>query len=363
MGLWVKKLCGLYGNNSFEVFKFNKFVYWMMVKESVDSGGKPQSENAMEDFGSKGENNIQNMPLSIFGWLGLLFSVFCWGLSFPLLKIALEEIEPITLAVIRYVIAVIPLLIFMIAKNGKNSFIKPLKEDFWFFVCLSLVGITLPNVFQNYGMTMTSAHLSSIIQASGPVFTIIMAVILLKEAFGWAKIAGTLIALSGTFLLVTGGGLDLQDSTVLGNLLVLISAFSYAFSSIMSKKILEKYDPITVATMTMFLGTLILAVFMITESPHQRIPQISVNGWILVITLAVLPGAAALLVWYKILRTTELSRIILFIYLIPVFATAIAYVWPGEIIQPTTILFAALIVCGVLIAQYEKRKKEGILGK
>jgi drug/metabolite transporter (DMT)-like permease len=249
----------------------------------------------------------------------------------------------------------------MIVNSGKKSLLKPLKEDFWFFISLSLVGITLPNLFQNFGMTLTSAHLSSIIQASGPVFTIIMALIILKEPLGKNKVLGTVIAVSGTFLLVTGGGFDLRDSSVLGNLLVLMSAISYAFSSILSKKILEKYDALTVATITMFLGTLILGAFMVFESPLERIPQISFSGWMIVIVLAILPGTIALLIWYKILRTTEVSRIILFIYLIPVFATAIAYFWPGEEIKLTTILFAFLIVCGVAIAQYERKNNKKVV--
>ncbi|UCG70499.1 MAG: DMT family transporter [Thermoplasmata archaeon] len=300
----------------------------------------------------------ENVPLSLIGMMGLLFAVFCWGLSFPLLKVALDEIEPITLGAIRYIIGVAPLVIFMVAIRGKESFLRPLKEDLLFFFSLGLVGITLPNIFQNYGMTMTYAHVSSIIQASGPIFTIILAVFILKEPLVRNKVIGTVIALSGTFLLVTGSGLDLLGSTSIGNFLVLLSAISYAISSIMSKKILEKYDPLTVATMSMFLGTVILAVLMVFESPAQRIPQISTRGWVIVLLLAMLPGTLALLAWYHVLRTSEVSRIILFIYLIPIFATAISYFWPGEVIKVTTVIFAALIISGVVIAQYEKNEKK-----
>jgi drug/metabolite transporter (DMT)-like permease len=336
--LWILKM-----DSSLEVFKFNKLVNRAMVNTYLKAQHKKGSDN---------------LPLSLFGMLGLLFAVFCWGLSFPLLKMALDEIEPITLGAIRYIIGVAPLIIYLIAIGGKESFLRPLKEDLTFFISLGLVGITLPNVFQNYGMTMTEAHVSSIIQASGPIFTIILAVFFLKEPLRRNKVIGTVIALSGTFLLVTGSGLDLMGSTFLGNFLVLMSAISYAISSIMSKKILEKYDPLTVATMSMFLGTVFLACLMIFESPAERIPQISTRGWVIVLLLAMLPGTLALLVWYHILRTSEVSRIILFIYLIPIFATAISYFWPGEVIKLTTVIFAALIIFGVLAAQYEKIEKK-----
>lgn len=295
--------------------------------------------------------------LPTFSLIGILFAVFTWGLSFPLLKIALEAVPPITLAVLRGVIGTIPLIVFMILKWGWKGFSKPLKEDFWFFLSLGVVGITLPNIFQNYGMRMTSAHLSSIIQSSGPIFTIILAVLLLKEPLGINKILGSAIAIMGTILLVTGGGLDLTDSTLIGNFLVLMSAISYSISSIMSKRILERYEPLKVATLSMFLGTLILALFLVFESPTKDVPSISLEYWLIIIVLALLPGSLALLIWYKILKDTEVSQLILFIYLIPVFATAIAYFWPGEIISPYTIFFAFLIVCGVMIAQHDKMSK------
>jgi drug/metabolite transporter (DMT)-like permease len=333
--------------NKYEFFKSANRVIRAMEDEKSDPKGQNKSLS----------NKSPNDPLSIFSWMGLLFAVFCWGLSFPLLKAALEEVEPITLGAIRYLIAVIPLIIFMVVRSGKNSFIKPLKEDFLFFLSLGIVGITLPNLFQNYGMTMTQSHVSAIIQASGPVFTIILAVLILKEPLGRNKVLGTMIALSGTLLLVTGSGFDLFGSTTFGNFLVLLSAISYAVSSIMSKKILHKYDPLCAATMSMFLGTIILIGLMIFESPVQRVPQISSEGWIIILILAILPGALALLVWYTVLKTAEVSRIILFIYLVPIFAAVISYLWLKEEILITTILFGFLIICGVVIAQYEKKNR------
>lgn len=329
----------------------------------IDLGAESQRAlNRGNSHKAPGEQTVpqkpQNQPLTSFGWMGLLFAVFFWGMSFPLLKVALDVVEPITLGVLRYVIGLIPLVIFLVLKGGWEGMLKPLKEDWGFFLALGLVGITLPNIFQNYGMTMTSAHLSSIIQASGPIFAILMAVLLLKEPLGINKVVGTLIALSGTFLLITGGGMGQGDSTFIGNFLVLMSAISYSISSIMSKKILEKYEPLTVATMSMLLGTAILAVFMIFESPWEKVPTISLYYWNIILVLALLPGSLALLIWYKILRTSELSRIILFIYLIPVFATAISYFWPKEVIKLSTVLLAFLIVCGVFIAQYERSNKK-----
>ena len=298
----------------------------------------------------------KNVPLSSLSLLGILFAVFLWGFSFPLLKVALEVVEPITLAALRFAIGLIPLLLYLVFNDGWNGIITPLKEDGKFFIGLAVMGIVLPNILQNYGMIWTTAHLSSIIQSSGPIFTIIMAVMLLREPFGINKALGSALALTGALLLVTEGGVTLTGSKFIGNFLVLMSAFSYSVSSVMSKKILEKYGPLTVAVVSMTIGTVILALLSIFENPVDGIVNLSPRIWVIVILLALLPGSLALLIWYKVLRTSELSRLILFIYLIPVFATAISVYWPGEVVTISTVLFALLIVCGVMIAQYEKRR-------
>ena len=300
----------------------------------------------------------KNRPLSPLSLLGMLFAIFTWGLSFPLLKVVLDGgIQPITLAVLRYAIGLIPLLLYVAVKRDKDAVIRPLKEDWRFFLLLGLIGIVLPNLLQNYGMVWTTASLSSIIQSSGPIFTIILAVLLLREPLGINKMLGTALALTGALLLVTEGGVVFTGSTFLGNVLILMSAISYSFSSILGKKLLERYRPFAVVFLSMAIGTVILGVLSIFESPAENVGQISSYHWFIVVVLALLPGVAALLIWYTVLRTTEVSRLILFIYLIPVFATAISVIWLEEVITLSTLLFALLIVCGVMMAQYEGKKR------
>ena len=302
-----------------------------------------------------------NLPLSPSALFALLFAVFFWGLSFPLIKEALDlGILPITLAVLRYMIGLIPLILYLVIKRDLKPMMKALRDDWKLFLALGLVGITFPNLLQNYGMVWTSAHVSSIIQASGPVFTIILALFFLREHLGLYKIAGTALAIIGTLLLITEGGVTFKGTTFLGNLLVMLSAISYAFSSILSKKSLEKYEPLTVAILSILVGTPFLALFWVIENPVEQVPRISAYLWSIVIILAILPGVAALLLWFTVLKTREVSRVILFIYLIPVFATAIAYFIFEEAITISTVFFAFIIICGVTIAQYEyKKRKEG----
>jgi drug/metabolite transporter (DMT)-like permease len=267
-------------------------------------------------------------------------------------------VPPITLAALRLGIGLIPLIVFLTLKKGWKGVIKPLKEDWKLFVCLGVIGIVLPNLFQNYGMIWTEANLSSIIQSSAPIFTILLAVVLLHEPLGINKVFGATLALSGSLLLVTEGGMSFGGSKFIGNFLILMSAVSYSFSSILGKKMMEKHDPFTITILSMVIGGIILAVFSFFEHPQEHVPHLSNYHWSLIVILAILPGSLALLIWYTVLKSTEVSKLILFIYLIPVFATVISYLSPlREIITLKTVLFALLIVCGVMIAQFNKSRK------
>jgi hypothetical protein len=114
----------------FEFFKSENRFIRMMADTELDSENQYISAGSESKEQTTKDPKIQNRPLNYLGWLGMFFAVFCWGFSFPVLKIALDEVEPITLAALRYAIALIPLFLFLFLKKGIDSILKPLKEDF-----------------------------------------------------------------------------------------------------------------------------------------------------------------------------------------------------------------------------------------
>ena len=118
------------------------------------------------------------MPKKIFYFIIVLSAILMWSFSFPLIKIVLDDgVPPITLAAIRAIVF-IPILIFLLIKHGKKNF-SISKYDLLIYLSIGLFTIILPGILQNTGMMYTTASISSIIQTSGPIFTIIFAIILL----------------------------------------------------------------------------------------------------------------------------------------------------------------------------------------
>ena len=275
-----------------------------------------------------------------------------WSFSFPLIKIVLDNgVPPITLAAIRAIVF-IPILLFLLIKHGKKN-IPSSKKDWLIYLSIGLFTIILPGILQNTGMMYTSASISSIIQTSGPVFTIIFAIILLNESADKKKIIGTIIALVGSISLVVSldENFNLFDSSVYGNFLILLSGISYAISSIITKKGLERKNPLQILGFSSLLGFIVLSLLSLFENPFNVIINLSIETWLAIVLLTIFPSFIALLFWYEAMINEDISRLVLFIYLMPIFAVIFSYILIGEIISIQTILFATLIIIGVAIAQ------------
>jgi len=279
-------------------------------------------------------------------------AILMWSFSFPLIKIVLDNgVPPVTLAAMRAIVF-IPILVFLLIKQGRK-YIPVSKEDWLIYLSIGLFTIILPGILQNTGMMYTTASVSSIIQTSGPIFTIIFAIVILNESADKKKIVGSICALIGTIFLVISldNNINLFDSSVYGNFLILLSGVSYAISSIITKKGLERKNPLQILGFSSLVGFIVLSVISSFERPLDVIINLSIETWFAIFLLVIFPSFIALLFWYEAMINEEISRLVIYVYLMPVFAVIFSYILIGEIISIQTLLFAVLIIVGVALAQ------------
>ena len=151
-------------------------------------------------------------------------------------------------------------------------------------------------------MIYTTSSVSSIIQTSSPIFTIILAILFLGESKHIQKIIGSAIALVGTMLLVVSTDEDftLVGTTVYGNFLILLSGISLSISSIITKKGLERIKPIQMLGFSSFIGFIVLSKISIFEEPQNIIINLSSEIWMSIFLLALFPSFIAILFWYEV---------------------------------------------------------------
>jgi len=289
----------------------------------------------------------------------LLTSIVLWASTFPLISVGLEYFPPMVMALLRYGLALIPLFFFLLRDKSVREIWFLLKERWLLFIGVGLTTTTLPQFFQNYGMLHVSASETSIIQASNPVFGVLFGILLLKEQAKKEKMIGVTIALFGAIFLSTGGNLEnIGSGDSFWAFLILLSAIVYAFSGVMVKRGLERTDALTITTLGIAMGTIFCIPFLLIpgELAWFSQPTLGPIPLSILIYLATLPTGLAMVLWFRTMANMELSRIAIYVYLIPVFATAISVLFFGEKITSIMVVAGVMIIAGVALAQYAPKR-------
>jgi len=280
--------------------------------------------------------------------LSAVSAVALWGLAFPLIQIGLEDFSPIMLGFLRFVLASALMLVFIVVMYSFEQVAATVRKEWKPLLILGLLYVTIPNIAQNIGLQSGTSSIASVIQSSGPVMTLIFAVLLLKERMTSMKAMGTVVAMAGTILLVASGGISLQDEDFTSNVFILMSATSYGLAWVSAKRMLERNPPVLIIGLSLMFGTVLLAVAVPFESP--MVFEVNTDSVVNLLVLGLLCGSISSLLYLSSLEKHEVSRMAFFIYLMPVFASVFAWILRGEGVETWTAVCGLIIVAGILIA-------------
>jgi len=281
----------------------------------------------------------------------MLLLAIMWGLSIPITKLGLETIPPITLTAIRFVVAV-PL--FMILAAGR---LRVPWQAIPSIIALGVMGITLGNVAQSFGVRGTSASAGTIISATIPIFIVIFAAIRLKQPVAGRQWIGLLGAFSGIALVAVGSGSgvdDLTRTTATGVAWMLVSAVAIAFYYIWSAELTEKYGTLPVAAWNALAGLVAILPLAGWEMAHEPV-QVTMQAMWAIVYLGVMVTVAGLLLWLYLLRTVPARVAASVQYLQPVFGIAAASAIFGDQLGPIFAAGVILILGGLALAVANKR--------
>lgn len=284
-----------------------------------------------------------------------LMAVMLWGLAFPLIQDGLESFGPITLGFFRFLLASAVLMAFIVLRYKWSTIGETVSKEWKPLLALGLLYVTLPNIAQNIGLQNGTSSIASVIQSSGPVMTLAFAVILLKERLTSMKGVGTVIAMFGTILLVTGTGISLENDSFTSNLLILSSAATYGLAWVMAKRMLQRNPPMLIIGLSIAIGTVFLG--LAAPFDESRVGDVSGDALINLAVLGVFCAGLSSVLYLRSLEKQEVSRMAFLIYLMPVFASFFAWVLRGEKVESWTILCGVIIVAGIVVANQSELRR------
>ncbi|SDR32982.1 DMT family transporter [Pseudovibrio sp. Tun.PSC04-5.I4] len=289
---------------------------------------------------------MASQRMTLTAWSLLIFIAGLWGGAFFLGKIAVSELQPITLVYFRVTIAAITLWVFVVLT--KTQFPLSLKWALRFLVLGSINNI-VPFTLIFWGQQYIASGLASILNAFTPIFTMLVMQVLTKdEKLTSVKIFAGALGVVGVGILIGQDALAGSGETVLPQLAVLGAALSYAFAGFYIRRF-KGIAPASIATGQLTASSLLLLPVIILTVPLESLGQVSVHIWGSVGTLAVFCTALAYLAFFKLYQLAGATNTSMVTFLIPVSAILLGTIFLGERLEANHWAGMAAIVIALLL--------------
>ncbi len=277
-----------------------------------------------------------------------------FGTTFVAIKIALTEMGPFTLAFARFLIALVPFLPFLLQKDaGVRT---------WQLGAMGFLGVTLFFSLQNWALVYTTAANAAIILSAIPALTAVLGHLLLGESLEPARVLGILLSMAGVGVVVIGGPPGTAEIEVaggralLGNLLVLGAAASWALYTVLGRRVVGRLSPAASTAHTMAWGVLFLTPFALGEMVVAGVSWPTLEGWAALLFLALIASGVAFFLYLFALTRMEAGEASLYVNLSPVVSLAAAHLILAEPITGLQLLGTGLVLLGVYLTERAGRR-------
>jgi len=273
--------------------------------------------------------------------LAIAAMLLMWASAFAAIRSALPSFPPGELALLRFLVA-------SIALGGLSVRRSPLprRRDLPLLLGIGVVGITVYHLALNYGQVTVTAGAASLLIASAPVFTSLLAVVMLGERLAPRGWLGIVVSFAGVALITLGEGEAFRIEP--GALLVLLAAVSASVYSVLQKRFIVRYPPLAFTTYVIWAGTIPLLLFL--PGLVSALRDAPLGAVAAVVYLGVFPGGLAYVLWVYGLSRLPASSLASYLYLSPVLAIGIAWLWLGEMPSWLSLGGGLVAVCGVALA-------------
>lgn len=281
--------------------------------------------------------------------LAIAVTLIFWASAFAGIRVGLNAYSPGNLVLFRFLTASIVLSVYAIITQMP----LPEKKDLPMLFFLGFIGITVYHLALTYGELKVTAGSASLLIAFAPVFTAILAIFILKERmniWGWV---GVLLGFLGVGLVARGEGDGVSFEPAA--FLILLAAISASFYFVLQKPYLKKYSPLKFTAYAIWGGTFFQLFFL--DGLIENIKNASLESTLAIIYMGIFPAALAYVSWAYVLSRIPASLAGSYLYLSPVLAIFIAWIWLGEVPAFLSLVGGSLALLGVVIVNIWGKQK------
>ena len=285
---------------------------------------------------------------------GALWTVYLvWGSTYLAIRVMVETVPPLLGAGVRFLVAGV----VMVAALSFRGPVRPTRAQ---LLSALLVGILLPgaNAVVSVAEQEVPSGLAALLIASVPLW-----VVLLRRASGervsGAGVGAVLVGFAGVALLIRPGEQS-GDATVLGLAAVVGAALMWASGSFASPRLRLPSDPLVSTGWQMLLGGLVCLVvgLAVGEAPEVDPAEFSTRSIVALLYLVAVGSWFAFTAYAWLLQNAPIAKVATYAYVNPVVAILLGWLILDEVVTPTTIVGAAVIVVSVaLVVRIESTRR------
>jgi drug/metabolite transporter (DMT)-like permease len=272
--------------------------------------------------------------------LYIILSIIFWASSFVGIRAAITDFSPIEIAVLRFIVSSIALLLILISQKT----ILPKKEYLFRFLQLGFV-LFANHIALNYGIRTITAGETTLIISTSQIFQVLLAYLFLKENVSGRFLVGLLFCFLGVSIIAFQKSIGVSFN--LGVVLVLIAAVTNAAFFVLQKPLLKKYGPLEVVGYSTWITTLLLLPFggsVIKSLSMADLSSIFSVAYIGIVSII------AHICWSKVLSKIDASKAAIFLYTVPVMTIVIGFLWLRELPSLISCLGGVIILGGVILS-------------
>jgi len=293
--------------------------------------------------------------LKLKHWIIFILLGAIWSSSFMWIKIALQEVGPNMLVAFRALFG----LLFGIVVIFIQRVQWPRTIRAWFpLLLLGLTNVAIPFFLISWGEQSIDSAVASILDATVPLFTILIAHYLLHDdKITLPKVLGLLIGFAGVVVLMSKDLLNASTNSVLGQAAVILASAFYAVSSVYVRKttedtpgILRSAVPLISASAVMWLATFLF------EQPVEM-PQLGIT-WVALLWLGIFGSGLAFVMAYYLIHEIGPTRTTMVTYLFPLGGVILGVTFLNEQLTWQLVTGAILIIMSLAVANWEPRERQ-----
>ena len=287
-----------------------------------------------------------NLTMGPFQWFLVVTLSVLWGGSFFFGQVALAELSPFIVVLGRVGIAALALLVLVHVMGHR----MPASAGIWgAFFAMGAINNFIPFSLILWGQTQITSGLASILNATTPLFAVVLAHVLTRdEKLTPGRMMGVFAGVAGVAVMIGAEALQGLTSNVLAQIAILGAALSYTFAGIFGRRF-TGLPPLVIATGQVTASTvLILPVALILDQPWT-LPMPGAVTWGALAGIALLSTALAYIIYFRILAASGATNLMLVTFLIPVSAILLGGLILGEQLEPKHFVGMALIGLGLAL--------------